>query len=147
MNNEYIEKYINLWKNLDVELDFNKYVSFINDKDTYSKFIKEFPPICKENIDIIIEYIKFHLEILLNLFTIIITLIRKNINDLIDIVNIHKKSILDIIDFKNTFELKKRIYLGLLWFGLGFYISYFIIKIYNYKEYLSFFSLREASQK
>ena len=58
MNNEYIEKYINLWKNLDVELDFNKYVSFVNDKDTYSRFIREFPPICKENIDVIIQYIK-----------------------------------------------------------------------------------------
>ena len=107
MNNEYIEKYINLWKNLDVELDFNKYVSFINDKDTYSKFIKEFPPICKENIDIIIEYIKKYKDIIepINIYYNYIN--KKNINDLIDIVNIHKKSILDIIDFKNTFELKK----------------------------------------
>ena len=146
MNNEYIEKYINLWKNLDVELDFNKYVSFVNDKDTYSKFIKEFPPICKENIDNIIDYIKKFRDIIepINIYYNYIN--KKNINDLIDSVNVHKKSILDIIDQKDTFESKKRIYLGLLWFGFGFYISYFIIKIFNYKEYLSFFSLREASK-
>lgn len=145
MNNEYIKKYINLWENLNDKLDFSKYISFLENKDTYSKFIREFPELKKENIDIIINYVKKFNNSIEPIRIFKDYLNKENLYKILECLNIHKEHILRVLDINNTFESKKRLYLGLIWFGLGFYISYFINKILGYEERLEYFSLQKVS--
>lgn len=145
MDKKIILESIDFWQKIDNKLDFKNYISYSSKKDIYSKFIREFPELKKENIDIIINYIKRYngtIEII-KIFEEYLN--KENLYKLLDCLNIHKEHILRVLDINNTFESKKRLYLGLIWFGLGFYISYFINKILGYEERLEYFSLQKVS--
>lgn len=145
MDKKIIFESIDFWEKLDNKLDFKNYISYESKKNIYSKFIREFPELKKENIDTIINYLKKYNGLIEVIKIFEEYLNKENLYKLLDCLNIHKEHILRIIDMDNTFESKKRIYLGLIWFGLGFYLSYFINKILGYEEILEYFSLQKVS--
>ena len=145
MDSKIILDYVDFWNKINPKLDFKTYISFTSKKDIYSKFIKEFPELKKENIDLIIEYIKKYKDSIEVIQILEKYLTKENLDKIVECLEIHKQKIIEVIEIDNSFLEKKRIYLGLLWFGLGFYISYFIIKILNYEKYYHLFCLEEVS--
>lgn len=145
MDSKIILDNIEFWKKINPELDFKNYISFSSKKDIYSKFIKEFPELKKENVKLIIQYIKKYKKSIevIEIFDKYLT--EENLFKIVECLEIHKQKIIEVIEIDNSFLEKKRIYLGLIWFGLGFYISYFIIKILNYEKYFHFFCLEQVS--
>ena len=139
-----ISDYVNFWFNLNDKLIYENYISFFSKKKNYSKFIREFPELKRENIDIIIEYIKKYNDSIEPIKILNEHLNKENLYKILECLNIHKENILELIDNNNSIEVKKKIYLGLIWFGLGFYISYFVTRILEYKNNYHFFSINEV---
>jgi hypothetical protein len=128
MNDEELLEYFEYWKTLDIKninIEDNSEYQKVSDK-----FLKNFPD--TDNLDIVINYIKkfdFGKEELNNLK---IFLDKKAIFPVYQNIKKHYEIIIQYLIPKNK-ELKvnekKKIYLGVLWFCIGFYICLIIKRI------------------
>ena len=157
-SNKFLKKYIELYLNLeDKNLPEENYEKF---QDAMGDFISNFPEIDMgisntENLNleniVILNYENVYRYLLSQPFLL------QYIPDILNMINkplilqkakeiqMHLNYIVKIIQPEPTknFKEKKRIYLGILWFLIGYYICYMIHQIENLK---SFPNLLDASQ-
>lgn len=128
--NIYLDKFLGLENKTYDFFDYTKY------HENYSDFINNFPKVSdfsnlEKNVKIIYEYIKNFKFKDSNIAEYIRYLEFSQIQKLIMMILKQKSKILKIINLEKpiSFKKKKRIYLGILWFGIGYYISLMIAKI------------------
>ena len=150
-----VEKYYQIYLGLDSKELPN--VCYHQNKNNLAKFINLFPKvenleseklevILEKNLDKILEYcqnFKFDDSNLRQFFQ---SLSSGQIKDLYQNTNIHFQKITHIInptlDGESHFQEKKRIYLGILWFLIGYYICFMIHQIVKFPQ---FQNLQEAA--
>lgn len=92
-------------------------------------FLRNFPVCNKKELEKLISYIiqdNYNYIIFENLTQFFDY---QNILSVLENIIIHKNKILNIIDYNP--EKKKKIFLGILWFLFGYYLTNFILLIYN----------------
>lgn len=148
----YLEKYIKFFRELvcqkSVWVKYSMYqdnlASFIKNLPTIKNLDKSYEVILNTNLDDFIMYVnKFPFQDA-KIQKLKSYLNREKILEFLkEIVN-HKNAIIDIlqIDETLTFYQKKRIYLGIIWFAIGFYICFVIGKVNNFSNLIT---LSEAS--
>lgn len=149
-----LQKYIQAF--LELKNKTYNFIEYENYQNNISNFIKGFPILKKlesydinlildTNFDIIYSYFQKYKFLDPNLTKIFTYLDRSKINNVFSYLILHKKKVLEILDYPEplTFSQKKKIYLGVLWFGIGFYITWFISKFLNIKKLPT---LHQASQ-
>ena len=133
---EEFQKYIDLFLNLKI---YKKKYFSVNFQKEFSLFINNFPEI-DNDIDKIYDFIKsYHfsensINSLINLIEkehliYFFTYCRNHLNQITEVLNIKNP----ICEFQ-----KKRIFLGVIWFAIGFYICYLINKFHNLNNFISF---------
>lgn len=150
---EYLEKYYQLYielenHNLPVE-DYSKY------QENFSKFINEFPELefdspnlasmLHNKLPLILSYIKKFSFQDTRLGEFVQAISTLDYQSIIQNTQQHFQEIIRIIEPQRDcpFSEKKRIYLGILWFLIGYYICYMIHQVIGFS---SFPNLHLASQ-
>lgn len=161
-SNKFLKKYIDLYLNLgEKNLPEENYEKF---QDVIGDFISNFPEIDMgiSNTDETTQNLDLETIVMLNYETVYRYLLSQPfllqyIPDILNMINkssilqkakeiqLHLNQIINVIQPQSTknFKEKKRIYLGVLWFLIGYYICYMIHQIENLQ---SFPNLLDASQ-
>ena len=143
-----INQYLSFYQNI-LHQEF-KWKDYTNYHQNLSDFINNFPIKDTDfdldlNIDTILHYIKEFPFLDEKLRRLVQTIEKKTILYFISQIQKHKEKIITVLQLDNTITTyqKKRLYLGIVWFGIGFGICYLISKMKNIDN---FPTLHQASQ-